>query len=118
MQPQFGQNTPSYAADGTQVAPPAGTVLAATGQLPAGFYEVYAGAGYGGTADVIDNAALFAGDRKVLTLPMIPVANSNIQFVTVKRVLIKEGDVITIQVLANGGVGSVFRGTVIATRME
>lgn len=118
MAPKFGTNTPSFAADGTQTAPAASTVLASTGQLAAGFYKVLAGCGYGATADVIDNAALFVADRRVITLPVIPVANSNVQFVTIDRVLVKEGEAITVQNLAAGGAGSVFRGTVVATRLE
>ena len=110
--------TPTLAVTSRQTQPAAGTVIADLGQLPGGVYQVQAAGSYGGTADVIDNMSLHLGDRKLCDLPVIPVANSSPVQVTLPAVIIVTGQDLSIQNNAAGGVGTVFRGTIIATPVQ
>lgn len=105
----------TFGANASVVAPAAGTVIADTGAMPAGVYNVQAAGSYGATADVLDNMALFQGAQKIMSLPVIPVANTSWGFVPLPGMVISNGEHLTIQNITAGGAGSVFRGTIVAT---
>lgn len=100
---------------GLVTAPAAGATIVDSGALVAGIYDITINASYGGTADVIDNMALFLGDKKVGVLPIVPVANSAPIPVELfgKRVL--QGQHLIVQAIAAGGVGTVYRAVITAT---
>lgn len=108
----------AFGATGSTVAPPAGTDIVRTDTLPAGRYYVTVAAGYGGTADVLDNMRLMVGNRVVMTLPVLPIANLVPQEVTLPALRVLSGDFIHVQNIAAGGVGTVFRATVVATQID
>lgn len=110
--------TPTAAVTTRQVAPVAGQTIADLGELPAGIWQVTAMGSYGGTADAIDNMALMLADVKVCDLPVVPVANSSPIPVTLPAVRILANQDLRIIANATGGVGSVFRGTLIATPVQ
>lgn len=97
------------------VAPAAGQVIADSGQLPGGVYSLLAAGSYGGTADVIDNMELWANGERICLLPVIPVANSGPIFVSLPGAIIYNNTRVQIKAIAAGGVGSVFRGTIVVT---
>lgn len=105
----------TFGANASQVAPPAGTIIADTGAMPSGVWNVHAAGSYGGVADVLDNMALFQGNSQVMSLPVIPIANSSLVFVSLQGMVISEGERLTIRNITAGGAGSVFRGTIVAT---
>lgn len=100
------------------VAPPASTVIADSGALAEGIYHVSVSGSYGGTADVIDNMALFRGDKKVCNLPVIPLANSTPVQLDLWGLRVLKGTHLTVQNLTAGGAGSVFRAILIATPVQ
>jgi hypothetical protein len=110
--------TGSFARNASVVQPGAGGVVADLGALPAGVYSVQAFGTYGGTADAIDNMSLFLGDRLVTNLPVVPVANSGAIIVPLPAVVVLEGQHLQIRAVLAGGVGSVYRGTIIATPVQ
>lgn len=95
--------------------PAAGAIIADSGALPAGVYDVQAAGSYGGTADVIDNMSVSYGGAFLSMLPVIPVANSAPIFVTFPGLVVNQGEHITIKAVLAGGAGSVYRGTIVAT---
>lgn len=110
--------TPTAVITSRQTAPAAGATIAELGELPAGIWNVTAMGSYGGTADVIDNMALMLGDRKVCDLPVIPVANSAPIPVPLPALVILPSQNLHIVANAAGAVGSVYRGTLIATPVQ
>lgn len=115
---QWQAYTPTMSVTARVTAPNAGQVIADLGSLPGGIYQVTAMASYGGTADVIDNMSLHLGDRKVCDLPVIPVANSAPVPITLPALVVLSSQDVSIQANAAGGVGTVFRGTLIATPVQ
>lgn len=100
---------------GTQVAPVAGTVIADSGALPAGLYDVRVETSYGGVADVIDNMELWVNARKIVTLTVIPTANALPFVQQVPAVRVEPNQRIQVKNIATGGAGSVFRAVIRAT---
>lgn len=100
------------------VAPVAGSVVADSGALSAGLYDVLVAGSYGGTADTIDNMAVFVGATQVMSLPVAPVANSVPLFVTLPGIVVSQGEHVTVRAIAAGAAGTVYRGTIIATSVD
>lgn len=101
--------------NGIVVAPAAGQLIIDVGGLPPGLYDVQVAGSYGGTADAIDNMALFRADKLVTPLPVTPVANAAPIFLNLYGFVVYQGEHLTVRAIAAGGAGSVFRGTIIAT---
>jgi hypothetical protein len=110
--------TPTFSRYGLVPTPLAGQVIATSGAMPAGLYRAIVSGSYGGTADVIDNMALFQGDKQVTILPVVPVANSAPIALTLDALVVFEGQTLTIRAIAAGGAGSVFRGIITITPLE
>lgn len=110
--------TGTFARNATAVAPTAGQVVADSGQLPQGIYSLLVAGSYGGTADVIDNMEVWINNDRLCSLPVAPVANSAPVFLPLPGAVVYEGGRIQIKAIAAGGVGSVFRGTIIATPVK
>lgn len=102
---------------GTATAPGAGAVIATVNAPKTGIYEITAIAGYGGTADVVDNMELAIGGTAVLQLPVYPVVNGERIPITIRR-RVNAGQAIAVRAIAAGGVGSIFLAHVIAKRMS
>lgn len=98
---------------GNAVTPIAGQVIADTGPLSPGIYVVSAACGYGPTADVIDNFALFVGTRRIMTLPAPGSINTLEQAVVLQALRVLNGDHITVVAIAAGAAGSVYRATIV-----
>lgn len=97
------------------VQPTAGAIIADSGAIPAGEYDVQVAGSYGAVADAIDNMQVFQGGAFVTSLPVIPLANSSLLWVTLPGMVVNEGEHITIRANAAGGAGAVYRGTIIVT---
>lgn len=108
----------AFGATNSVVAPPVGTDIVTTGQLSPGRYYVTVAAGYGGTADVLDNMRLMVGSRVIMTLPVLPIANLVPQEVTLPALRVLSGDAVHVQNITAGGAGTVFRATVVATPID
>lgn len=107
--------TGTFAANRLAVAPVAGQVIADSGQLPAGVYSVQVAGTYGGTADAIDNMEVWINNDRLTSLPVAPVANATPMWLPLPGVVVFQGGRVQVKAIAAGGVGSVFRGTIIAT---
>lgn len=104
---------------GGATAPGANTAIASF-LVPAGkggIYEITAIAGYGGTADVVDNMELAIAAAQVLVLPVLAVANGDRIPITIRR-RVAGGASIAIRSIAAGGAGTIFRATLIAKRVS
>lgn len=98
------------------VAPLAAGVVATVNAPKAGLYEVWVVAGYGGTADVVDNMDLAVGGTLVVVLPVVAAANADRIPVTV-LVRCTNGQAVAVRAIAAGAVGSVYRATIVLKRV-
>lgn len=99
------------------VAPGAGATIATVNAGKAGIYEITAIAGYGGTADIVDNMDLAVGGTLVAVLPVHATANGIRIPVTVRK-RCTAGQAIAVRAVAAGAVSTVYRATIVATRVS
>lgn len=99
------------------VAPAAGATIATVNTGKAGIYQITVIAGYGGTADVVDNMDLAVGGTLVTVLPVHATVNGIRIPVTVRR-RCTAAQAIAVRAIAIGGAGSVYRATIVATRVS
>ena len=100
---------------GLQTAPAAGAVIADSGQLMRGIWQVNIETSYGGTADVIDNMELWVGGAKRVQLTVIPVANAAPTVQIIPAVRIEEGQRVQVKATAAGAVNTVYRAVIRVT---
>lgn len=99
------------------VAPGAGATIATVNVVKAGIYEITAIAGYGSTADVVDNMDLAVNGVQLLVLPVHAAANADRIPVTI-RDRVGAGQAIAVRAVAAGAVSTVYRATIVATRVS
>lgn len=116
--PNWELLTGSFTGRGLATQPGAAAVIADSGALPAGLYNVQVSGSYGGTPDVIDNMELFQADKPVIVLPVLPVANSEPSPLVIPALKVYQGQHLTVQAVAAGAVGSVYRAIIIATPVQ
>lgn len=99
------------------VTPGAGATIATVNTVKAGIYEITAIAGYGATADVVDNMDLAVNGVALLVLPVHAAVNADRVPVTIRK-RVGAGQAIAVRAIAAGGAGAVYRATIIATRVS
>lgn len=98
------------------VAPAANAVIASVTPARSGLYEITVLAGYGATADVVDNMDLAINGVQQLVLPVIATANA-LRPILNLRLRVNAGQVVAVRAIAAGGAGSVFRATLVLKRV-
>lgn len=103
---------------GTVTAPAAGAAIVtiAAGSLPRGTYRVVVSAGYGGTADIINNMEVRKGATVISDLYVIAAVNAS----PVQQEFIVELDgaqALSVNAIALGAAGSVYNAMLVATRI-
>lgn len=102
---------------GSAVAPAANGVIVSLAIPGAGVYDVTVLAGYGGTADVVNNMKFENNAVVVGPLYVTPVINGLPSTTRFQRVTVTGAINLTVNAVAAGGAGSVFIASISATRV-
>lgn len=104
--------------NGGQTAPGAGVVIATINAPSTGMYDIKASCGYGATPETaVDNMELAINGVSVLTLPSSASANGPRTLTQLRRKLVG-GQAVAVRAIAAGAVGSIYRATIVLTKVS
>jgi hypothetical protein len=111
----FERYTPTLCFQSSAIAPPAGTTIVTSGDLPEGLWQVTVETSYGGVASTIDDMELWVNGAKHSQLTVIPVVNSIVAVRIYDVLRLSRSPGLQVKATAGGAAGTVYRAALVIT---